>query len=268
MDHAESPDTRTPLADVRAWSAAFEHAPDGVGICDEDGRFVSVNDRLARLVDQPRDEMIGRPFLRFVHPDDRPSSLAGYFRSVVAAAADSQDRPPEQAELRCLTRTGATIWLQVRWTMTSPDEAEHQYGIVHLRDITGRRPTDADRGETDHGVTDHHARLAFDSSPTGIALAGPDGKLTRANPAMTHLLGYREHELQQLTFADLLHPDERAGHIDWFQRLTRGTDATHRAVARHIHRDGHVIQLRRTATAAQAANGATRYMLLQLEPLT
>jgi PAS domain S-box-containing protein len=55
-------------------------------VCDEDGRFLAVNSALTSMLSRRREEIVGRPFLTFVHPEQRSASLAGYFRSVVAAA--------------------------------------------------------------------------------------------------------------------------------------------------------------------------------------
>jgi len=67
---------------------AFDGAPVGVGVCDEDGRFLEINDSLCMLLRQGRQNVLGRPFLTFVHPDQRSASMASYFRAVVAAAAN------------------------------------------------------------------------------------------------------------------------------------------------------------------------------------
>ncbi len=73
-----------------------------------------------------------------MHPEQRSASLAGYFRSVVAAASASSPAT-EHAELRCVSGDGSVVWLSVTWTITEPDRAGEQYGIVHLRDVTDRR---------------------------------------------------------------------------------------------------------------------------------
>jgi PAS domain S-box len=119
--------------------AALEYAPVGVGICDGDGVFVFVNAALAALLDRPRAAVIGRPFLTFVHPEDRAAALAAYFSSVVAAASRCRLRVPAQrGQLRCLTSTGATIWLAATWTVTAPDSCGEQLAVVHLTDVTAR----------------------------------------------------------------------------------------------------------------------------------
>jgi PAS domain S-box-containing protein len=141
----ESPSTPDLVASLNqtVLQTVFEGSPIGVGVCDEDGRFVAVNPALTGMLSRRREEMVGRPFLTFVHPEQRSASLACYFRSVVAAAAAS---PPatEHTELRCLSSDGSVVSVSVTWTITKPNQAGQQYGIVHLSDITERRHSEAD----------------------------------------------------------------------------------------------------------------------------
>ena len=128
--------------------AAVEYAPVGVGICDGDGVFVFVNAALADLLDWPRPAMIGRPFLTFVHPEDRAAALAAYFSSVVAAASRCRVRVPAQrGHVRCQTSTGGTVWLAATWTVTAPDSCGEQLAVVHLTgDLRGTLSVDGRRG--------------------------------------------------------------------------------------------------------------------------
>ena len=111
------------------WHRAFRDAPVAIGICDEDGRFVAVNTALAQLLARPVEQLVGRPFLTFVHPADRPGSLAVYFEAVVAAAAGVRHG---HNRLRCLSGTGTAIPVAISWTITEPDGYGTQHGVVYL----------------------------------------------------------------------------------------------------------------------------------------
>jgi PAS domain S-box-containing protein len=50
--------------------------------------------------------------------------------------------------------------------------------------------------------------LFFRQSSAGIFLASPDGRIIEVNPAFCSFLGYTENELQDLTFAEIIHPDD------------------------------------------------------------
>lgn len=138
------------LPSARILWAAVEHAPVGVGVCDEDGVFLFANDCLGRLLDRSRQAIIGRPFLAFVHPSDRAASLACYFRSLVAAADPQRRLSAEHGELRALTSRGATVWLSVSWTVTTPDPERGQFAVIHMADITVLKRLETDIAELDH----------------------------------------------------------------------------------------------------------------------
>ena len=111
------------------WHRAFRDAPVAIGICDEDGRFVAVNTALAQLLARPVEGLVGRPFLSFVHPADRPACLAVYFEAVVAAAAGVRRG---HGGLRCLSGAGAAVPVAISWTITEPDGSGTQHGVVYL----------------------------------------------------------------------------------------------------------------------------------------
>ena len=58
----------------------YEGAP--VGICEADaaGIFLHVNPRFCEIVGRPREELLGRPYAEFTHPDDRQECVREYNR--------------------------------------------------------------------------------------------------------------------------------------------------------------------------------------------
>src|SRR3954447_1824849 len=59
--------------DVRA---VLKSAPLGLGVIDPRGRFLLVNDALARSMGRPASEVLGADVLGFLHPDERESARA------------------------------------------------------------------------------------------------------------------------------------------------------------------------------------------------
>lgn len=120
-------DGRTPSQ--QALSAAVRDAPIGIGVCDEDGRMLMVSRALAALLRRTTAEIVGRPFLVLLHPDDRPAGLASYFEAVVAAAAGVRNG---RTSLRCLTGDGDTITVDIAWTVTDADGSTGPCGVLYL----------------------------------------------------------------------------------------------------------------------------------------
>ena len=241
---------------------AFDCAPNAVGVCDEDGNFLDVNAAACRLLGFSRADMIGRPFLQFVHPADRSASLAAYFQSVVAAAA-GMGVPAEHGRLRCLDRGGQTVWSTVRWAVTEPDSSGAQFGVVHMHDISGQQKVESELAEVEQRLS-----LAFHTSPIGIALVDGDGRMLQTNRELQELLGYAEPELQELNFLSVTHPDDRAATEAVFTQLAHGRLHVDDSVQRFQSSGGTLLYARRIAAAARTGDGELRYLLVQVEDIT
>ncbi|MEM8604559.1 MAG: PAS domain S-box protein, partial [Cyanobacteria bacterium P01_H01_bin.121] len=64
------------------------------------------------------------------------------------------------------------------------------------------------------------------------------GRFLRANQHFCDLLGYTETELQQLTYAEVTYPDDRAAHQARVQRVLDGTVKSSTSEQRYLHKDG------------------------------
>ncbi len=82
----------------------FNDSPLAIALASgEHRRFVQVNPALCRLTGRSADDLLGRPWIDIVHPDDRPT-------------AESRPVPPQgriTLEVRLLTRAGEVAWLRL-----------------------------------------------------------------------------------------------------------------------------------------------------------
>jgi len=119
-------------------------------------------------------------------------------------------------------------------------------------------PTPTQPTETDP-VTAAVLSAVLGAVPHGIAVTGLDGRLAHANDALAQRLGYPAPELDALTLAHLLHPDDVDG------RLT-GDFARRVAVLRWRHADGHYRPARTTvAPVHHHETGVTHQFVYTVE---
>jgi PAS domain S-box-containing protein len=106
----------------------FEMSPDMICAVGTDGRFKAVNPALERTLGYSRDELLARPFMDFVHPDDRQATL-----EVFGDVADGVE--VTQFENRCISNDGVERWLQWSYRL-GPDQS-----VVHAiaREVTESR---------------------------------------------------------------------------------------------------------------------------------
>jgi PAS domain S-box-containing protein len=106
----------------------FNLSSDLIAVADLDGYFTRVNPALERALGYSSEELRSRPYVEFVHPDDRPQTLQ---------VADELARGREVIEFenRCLRKDGSARWLQ--WSARSAPGDEAIYAVA--RDVTERK---------------------------------------------------------------------------------------------------------------------------------
>jgi PAS domain S-box-containing protein len=115
------------------YAAAYEHTPIGIGISNADGRFISVNPALCKLLGFTRDELLSIPGTALTHPDDREpgDSLR---RALVAGELDSY-----QLEKRYLHADGHPIDVEIHMALVRDGDGKPLHVVGQILDITARK---------------------------------------------------------------------------------------------------------------------------------
>jgi PAS domain S-box-containing protein len=247
---------------IAALTIAVEHAPVGVGVCDQDGNFVVVNDYLARLLRHDRESLLGKSFLTVIHPDEQAEVLVQVDRAMQAATVEGSDHGSDENEVRCIDGDGRTIWVHLTWTTTAPDEDGRQYTVVHVVDYSHRRVADDELIELRQLL-----HVAMEKSAFAIAISDMTKRITYANQQFCDLLGYSVGELTGMTFPDITHPDDRDKTIDAFEQMLLGKLERHQTIKRYVRKDGRQIYCRRIAIAARGRDGIPRSNIIFVESM-
>ena len=122
------------MADVELEQRFFDLSIDMLCVLHYDGYFRRLNAAWESTLGYTREELMSKPFIEFVHPEDRDRTL-GQNRDV---------RGGGQARLfenRYLCRDGSHRWLL--WNSTRDSGRQLIYGVA--RDITGRKGAEQER---------------------------------------------------------------------------------------------------------------------------
>lgn len=137
------------MRDLRGRDAArgamahfWEVTPHLLATASPDARFLDLNPAWEETLGWQRSELTAKPFLSFVHPDDRAATQE-------AMAALREGETVRGFENRYETGDGVYRWL--RWTATMGEELEVIYATAE--DVTEPRRTEAERAR-------HRERLA------------------------------------------------------------------------------------------------------------
>jgi PAS domain S-box-containing protein len=137
----------------------------------DDGYFRRVNPSWERVLGWTTEELLSRPFIDLVHPDDREASLAE-----VAGLARGKTIISFDNRFRC--KDGSYVWLA--WTATPCLETGLLYAAGH--DVTERKLHEAKLER----MLDINSAL-LDASVDGIRMVDLEGRTLLANSVIEHL---------------------------------------------------------------------------------
>lgn len=106
----------------------FQIATDIMVIADPNGAFKKVNPACLQILGYAEEELLAKPFIDFVHPDDKQSTLDEMARQInIGSSLDFENR--------YMRKDGSSLWLSWRATYDKND------GITYAiaRDITERK---------------------------------------------------------------------------------------------------------------------------------
>jgi PAS domain S-box-containing protein len=112
----------------------FTITPDAVVVADFDGYFKRVNPAFQALLGYTETELLARPYLDFVHPDDRERTIAEREH-----LRDGETTAPIVNRYVC--KEGSFKWIE--WTATPVHEERLSFAVG--RDVTERRQTAAEQ---------------------------------------------------------------------------------------------------------------------------
>jgi len=102
----------------------------------------------------------------------------------------------------------------------------------------------------------------FEQAAVAIAMFSVGGRFLRANPAMCRLLGYSEHELQQKTHLDVIHPDDLEAAAVARAQVISGRMKPRVAERRYVHKDGSTIWVQMNGLVVRDESGAPECTVL------
>jgi PAS domain S-box-containing protein len=190
-----------PSGEVTEIERLFNLCLEMLCIADTKGHFRRLNAAFQRTLGYDFEELLSRPFVEFVHADDRQRTL-DEIRKL------SEGIPTVHFENRYRCKDGSFRWLA--WS-AMPEEAK---GLIYA---TARDITDAKRSEEMLRESEERFRTLADLSPAGIYLTNPNGDCIYVNRRWCDMAGIEANDALGRGWIAAIHPDDREQITDgWY----------------------------------------------------
>ena len=206
----------------------------GVAVADETGNLTLVNDRLCQIYGYDKDEVLGRQFFDFIHPDDRERITADFLEAV----AKSQTLPA--IEFRGVRKDGSIVWLFTNPSALTIEGRLTGFSVI-IQDITQLKQAEAALKESEQRY-----RSLFQHNPAMTYAIDRQGRYTSVNAAAIRVSGYSEEESRQMTMAQIIAPESLETVKRHYARALNGEPQSYESVM--IAKDGRRIDIHITST--------------------
>ena len=143
------------------------------------GYFAYCNPALSGILGFSPAELLARPFIEFVHPEDRQTTINEVEKQLKGS-------PLDMFENRYICKNGSYKWLE--WRATAADDKEVIYAAA--TDITERK-----RAEDALRESEGKLRSIVEQSGDGIVLADEQGTIIEWNPGQERITGLSRAEV-------------------------------------------------------------------------
>lgn len=219
------------------YEALAESSTAGIGLRDEAGRFTYVNKMMATMLEVPDpNQLLGLPYLDFVHPEDREESRRRIEANQIGEVASRREH-------RLVSLTGNVIWVESTGVPILRNDSKYIMGV--FQDCTARR-----RMEQTLRENEERYRAVMQQSNESILLVDIETRrILEVNPHCVEAFGYSEAELLAMTTYDLV-ADTRENIDRRSDAISSGTGVNEQLI--HIRcKNGKILDVERSATVIQ-----------------
>ncbi len=242
-------------ASERRYRGLVESQHDLIARFDVESRLTFVNDAYCAKLGRSRDELLGRPWIPLVHPDDVDA---------IFAVLPQIEQPPYRAcvDARSLTPEGE------RWIAWEGSAIVDSRGRIVEVQAVGRDVTERREAELALRNSEERFRSAFDSASIGMVVVDPDGRAVQVNRAFATMVGWTAAELLGASFARVTHPDDVVTTAAHAEEALRGGAQSYHIEKRYVHRNGDTVWGQLSSALVRDALGAPLYFISQIQDIT
>lgn len=180
----------------------FELSLDMFCIISKDGHFKWVNPAFEKTLGWPENQLLGKPFRTFLHPEDIPSYNDAFKKL-------TSDIPVITLQNRYRGNDGS--YKHLSWTIYPDRKTDLFYAFS--------------QDKTEERRVEELFRLAIEASPSGILVVNEAGVITLSNAQAERYFGYARHEIIDRSVDELVPMANGAHHADYRAKFLSNPEA-------------------------------------------
>ena len=204
----------------------FENASEAIFVA-QDGKVVFFNPTTAIVTGYSNKEFVSRPFVDFIHQDDRNMVMERYVRRL------NGEDIPRRYSFRILHKNGGFRWVELDTVLIN--WKGRPATLNFLTDITERK-----RVEETLQKSEERYRSLVENADEAI-LVIQDGIIKFVNTRAIESFDYSVQEFLSIPVFELVHPEDRNAVIERYLQKINGDTTPTRHTYRSIHKGGHIV---------------------------
>lgn len=217
-----------------SYRVLFENAYEAIFVA-QDAKLVFLNPKTLRMIGYSSEEILSKPFIEFIHPDDRDMVVDRHVRRMKG------EEISQIYDFRIIHKDGNIRWVELNVVMINWKGKTATLNF--LSDITERKQTEEALRESEERY-----RALIEKSNDGIALI-KGGRYLFVNQKMVEIFGYdRQEEIKGQSVAMLVYPADRAWVVNINRRRQKGESVPDKYEFRGQRKNGEYFHLEASAT--------------------
>ncbi len=229
MAHVLLREQQSRLKSEARFRSTFDNAAVGMAHLSPAGEWQMVNDRLCAIMGYSRDQLIGRSYEEFSHPDEIEQDR------MLSHKLNNGELPFFRLEKRYVRPDGFPVWIQITKSVQRDARGAPEYHIGVIEDITQRK-----NAENSLLESESRYRQLADSMPQLVWTARPDGTIDYYNSHYLDFEGILPGRDGSWTWSLVLHKEDEQATMEAWRHSVQTGDAyqiEHRV--RHADRTFH-----------------------------
>jgi two-component system, cell cycle sensor histidine kinase and response regulator CckA len=213
----------------RLFKILYEKAPLGYQSLDENGHFIVVNQTWLYTLGYTREEVIGKSFADFLHPEWQDHFKENFprFKAIGEILG---------VEFEMVKKNGDLILVSFTGKISSDKNGDFQQTHCIFHDITERKLAEEALQESEAKF-----RSIYENTAVGLAQVSLDFKIMGVNEAYCSMLGYQEKDLVGRHLKEITHLDVIEENIQKQVKLASGKIDHYRMEKKFIHKNGQTV---------------------------